>query len=186
MRFTMLPAVALLGTACLFSGAMAGYAQAQSSPSAEQIVKSLSPTDISGASRGIRVGKAVAGHPNAQPAQVLPSASLSVLFATGSAELTPAATKTLDALGQALTDTRLAGSKFRIEGHTDTVGTVDANEALSKQRAQAVADYLVTAHHIDRSKLEPVGVGQQGLLVPTPPQTPEARNRRVVVVNLGG
>jgi len=28
-------------------------------------------------------------------------------------------------------------------------------------------------------------MGEQGLLVPTPPQTPDARNRRVEVINLG-
>jgi hypothetical protein len=30
-----------------------------------------------------------------------------------------------------------------------------------------------------------VGLGENELAVPTPPQTPEARNRRVRVVNLG-
>ena len=29
-------------------------------------------------------------------------------------------------------------------------------------------------------------MGEQGLLVQTPPQTPNAQNRRVKVVNLGG
>jgi hypothetical protein len=28
-------------------------------------------------------------------------------------------------------------------------------------------------------------MGEQGLLVPTPPQTPEERNRRVAIINLG-
>ena len=28
-------------------------------------------------------------------------------------------------------------------------------------------------------------MGEDGLLVPTPPQTPEPRNRRVQVINLG-
>ena len=80
----------------------------------------------------------------------------------------------------------LAGGKFRIEGHTDTVGTKDGNKALSDARAKAVADYLASTYRVDPSKLEPVGMGEDELLVKTPAQTPEARNRRVVVVNLGG
>jgi outer membrane protein OmpA-like peptidoglycan-associated protein len=34
------------------------------------------------------------------------------------------------------------------------------------------------------SRLQAVGVGEQGLLVPTPPQTPDERNRRVQIINL--
>jgi OOP family OmpA-OmpF porin len=97
--------------------------------------------------------------------------------------LTPAAIKTLDELGKALTDPRLAGGKFRIEGHTDTVGTADANKALSAAQAKAVADYLASMYP---SKLQTIGMGEDGLLVKTPAQTPEIRNRRVVIVNLGG
>ena len=47
--------------------------------------------------------------------------NLSVQFRTGSAELTPAARRTLDELGKALSDAQLAPYRFRIEGHTDTV-----------------------------------------------------------------
>jgi outer membrane protein OmpA-like peptidoglycan-associated protein len=48
-----------------------------------------------------------------------------------------------------------------------------------------VADYLVGKFHIDLTRLEPVGMGQDGLMVPTADQTPESRNRRVLVVNIG-
>ena len=49
-----------------------------------------------------------------------------------------------------------------------------------------VADYLEKGFGVASERLEPVGMGEQGLLVPTPPQTPNAQNRRVKVVNLGG
>ena len=97
-----------------------------------------------------------------------PSVSLSVLLAIGSTVLTT------------------ASGKFRIEGHTDTVGTADANKALSAARAKAVADYLASTYHVDPSKLQAIGMGEDGLLVKTPAQTSEIRNRRVVIVNLGG
>ncbi len=114
-----------------------------------------------------------------------PSVNLTVQFATNSAELTPAAVRTLGDLGRALSNPSLAGFRFRIEGHTDTVGSPDANKALSERRAATVVDFLVGKFNMDRAHLEPAGMGEDGLLVQTPPQTPEPRNRRVQVINLG-
>ena len=106
-------------------------------------------------------------------------------FATGSAELAPEATETLDKLGKALSDRTLASYRFRIEGHTDTVGSRVYNKELSDRRAEAVVAYLVDNFHIERGHMQAVGMGVDGLLVPTPEQTPEPRNRRVQVVNTG-
>lgn len=114
-----------------------------------------------------------------------PSVNLTVEFASNSAVLTPAAVRTLSELGRALSSAALAAYRFRIEGHTDTVGSPDTNKALSERRAQTVASFLSDRFHIDGSRLEPAGMGEEGLLVQTPPQTPDARNRRVQVVNLG-
>jgi OOP family OmpA-OmpF porin len=147
-------------------------ALAQSNPSVDEMVKSLSPTPGGPATRGIRVGRP-------------PEVSLNVLFATGSADLTPQAVQTLDDLGRALTDPALAPYRFRIEGHTDTVGSRDYNKALSDRRAATVASYLAGKFQIDPNRLQSVGMGEDGLLVPTPDQTPEQRNRRVLVVNAG-
>jgi outer membrane protein OmpA-like peptidoglycan-associated protein len=114
-----------------------------------------------------------------------PSVSLSVQFATGSADLTPQARDTLDQLGKALSSSDLAQYRFRIEGHTDTVGSADYNKALSQQRADAVAGYLESKFGVKSDRLQAVGMGEQGLVVPTPPNTPNDKNRRVAVVNLG-
>ena len=164
----------LLAVCIAAVGVMAGpVARAQSNPSVDQIVKSLNPTPAgSGDTRGIRVGR---------PAEV----SLSVLFATGSAELTPQATQTLNDLGRALTDPSLASYKFRVEGHTDTIGNPELNKALSERRAASVVAYLTSKFPVERARLQPVGMGQDGLLVPTPDQSPEPRNRRVLVINTG-
>ena len=118
-------------------------------------------------------------------AAAAPAVSLTVEFATNSARLTPAARGTLDKLGAALSSAQLAQYRFRIEGHTDTVGSPGYNLALSQRRADAVAAYLEAHFGISASRLVAVGMGEKGLLVPTPPQTPEARNRRVQVVNIG-
>jgi OOP family OmpA-OmpF porin len=155
-------------------------AMAQSPPSTEQIVKSLTPTSPAIATRGIRLQ----GQP--QPPSPAPSVSLSVNFATNSATLTPDDKAVLDNLGKALNDQQLAAYRFRIEGHTDTVGSRDYNKALSDRRAEAVVDYLAANFHVDRARLQAIGMGKDGLLIPTPDQTPEPRNRRVLVVNIGG
>ena len=123
--------------------------------------------------------------PSPAVARAAPSVNLSVQFRTNSAELTPAALRTLDELGRALSSQDLAGFRFRIEGHTDTVGSRDANRALSERRAAAVVDYLAGKFNLDRGRMQPVGMGEDSPLVPTPSQTPEPRNRRVQVVNLG-
>ena len=157
---------------------------AQANPNSAQILKSLTPTTTTGTTRGIRVGPA-SGSAGQSQATAAPSVSLTVQFATGSADLTPQAIQTLDNLGKAMSDQSLSPYRFRVEGHTDTVGTREMNKSLSERRADAVADYLATNFHIDRSRLQPVGMGEDNLLVPTPDQTNEPRNRRVQVVNIG-
>ena len=111
--------------------------------------------------------------------------NLTVQFASGSAELTPSATQTIDDLGRALTSNSLSSFRFRIEGHTDTVGAPEMNKALSERRAAKVLDYLVRRWGVDRARLESAGLGQEHLLVPTGPNVAEPTNRRVTVVNLG-
>ena len=112
--------------------------------------------------------------------------ALMVTFATGSARIAPPAEAVLANLAAALASPQLARYRFRVEGHTDTVGPRPMNQALSERRAAAVRDWLVTHHGIDPRRLEAVGLGEQQPLVPTPDETPEARNRRVQVLNLGG
>ncbi len=183
-----------------------GAAQAQGM-SSDQIIRGLTPgASLSGTGRGIvptappvgepaatghaglpRTGR-VARQRSATSAAAQPSApavNLSVQFLTNSAELTPAAVRTLNELGRALSSPSLATFHFRIEGHTDTVGSPEANKALSERRAATVVEYLVAKFNVDRTRLESAGMGEDGLLVQTPQQVPEPRNRRVQVINLG-
>jgi outer membrane protein OmpA-like peptidoglycan-associated protein len=198
-------------TAAFVAGvACAPHAFAQgANPSAEQIIKSLTPTgDVSKVTtRGIRMAPqagatdgiaAVAAPPAAvtprkvfhaaAPAQAdgVAAVNLTVNFGTGSAELTPQAVQALDVLGKALSNEALSQYRFRVEGHTDTVGSAEANRILSEQRAQAVVRYIASKFGIAENRLEPVGLGVEGQLVATGPQVAEPRNRRVQVVNLGG
>ena len=85
-------------------------------------------------------------------------ADLRVSFVTGSTELTDAGRRSADTFIAALSAPSLAGKKFRIEGHTDSVGSRDFNVDLSKRRAQAVVDYLA-AKGADRSRFSVTGYG---------------------------
>ncbi len=204
MRTILFAAAALL-----VAGTAAGFAQ---TPSADDIINSLKPTarQLTGATRGIRPATTtpLAGTADVQPATAhvghvsrvsredsssggsssgggLATTNLVVQFKSGSAILTPAAEHTLDVLGRALTSADLSAFRFRIEGHTDTVGNPDTNRSLSQQRADAVVSYLEEKFGMASAKLQAVGVGSDQLLVPTPDQTPEPKNRAVKIVNLG-
>jgi outer membrane protein OmpA-like peptidoglycan-associated protein len=121
----------------------------------------------------------------AQPAGDAPSLDMSIQFRTGSADLTPAAMSKLDQLGKALSAQDLAAYRFRIEGHTDTVGSPELNKTLSEQRAAAVVAYLTSRFGVASNRLQAVGMGEEGLAIPTGDQVAEPRNRRVHIVNLG-
>lgn len=114
-----------------------------------------------------------------------PAVSLMITFGTGSAQLTPQAEAVLGSLARALATPALSRSRFRIEGHTDTVGDAGLNQALSERRAAVVRDVLVQRYGIVATRLDPVGFGESTLLVPSPDGRAEPRNRRVQVVNLG-
>ena len=191
--------------ACPLAGLTSAAAAQDPVPGVESLIDALrGPTQ----SRGIRLptppASPAAPPPStapAQPAAPAPPASpaltettapsgvaavaLTVTFATGSATLTPAAEGVLRNLGMAMTSPDLAHIRFRVEGHTDTVGAPSQNQSLSERRAQAVRDWLIRRHGIDPRRLEAVGLGEQQLLVQTADDTPEPRNRRVQVLNLG-
>jgi outer membrane protein OmpA-like peptidoglycan-associated protein len=189
--------IAIALVAPLVIGSLPAAAQ---NPSADQIINSLRPSGnlVTGGTRGIRLAPGGNGAVQSQVAPATesssskpaaaptnPAVNLTVNFATNSAELTPDALRTLDELGRALASRDLAGYRFRIEGHTDTVGTHDYNQGLSERRAEAVVHYVAKKFGVEPGRLQAVGMGETGLLVQTPPQTPEPRNRRVQVINLG-
>jgi OOP family OmpA-OmpF porin len=199
--------VTVIPLALLAISGTGGIALAQQS--ADSIINSLKPSGnlVTGSTRGIKLGGSAA--PQAAPPSTArpvsssaapsrprapveaststagPSVNLTVNFPTGSADLTPAARASLDALGKALSSSDLASFRFRIEGHTDNVGSREENQALSQRRADAVVSWLTSQYKVAPARLQAVGMGQEQPLVQTPPHTPEARNRRVQVINLG-
>jgi outer membrane protein OmpA-like peptidoglycan-associated protein len=67
-----------------------------------------------------------------------------------------------------------------VVGHTDTMGTPSANFALGLKRAVAVRELLV-ASGLDAATVEATSLGESFLLIQTPNDTPEPRNRRVEI-----
>lgn len=65
-------------------------------------------------------------------------------------------------------------------GHTDTQGAANANEALALKRATAIADQL-RGLGLATAQMTVESHGERNLLVPTPDETPEPRNRRVEI-----
>lgn len=123
--------------------------------------------------------------PSDKPAAAKPGAgkaSLLITFASNSSELTSETMATLDVLARALQSDTLAGFTFRVEGHADPRGDAARNLLLSQQRAEAVANYLVTKHAILTERLDPVGKGSSEIMNKARVDAPE--NRRVTIVTV--
>jgi OOP family OmpA-OmpF porin len=69
-------------------------------------------------------------------------------------------------------------AKVTIEGHTDSQGEADANQALSQKRADAVKRYLAS-HGISAARMTAIGYGQSQPLVDNSTAAGRALNRRV-------
>ena len=99
-------------------------------------------------------------------------------FESGGTRLTPQSTSELEQI-VAVARQRPAVD-VSVIGHTDTVGKAETNEALAKNRANAVAD-LLKQKGLKVLALSIESHGERNLLVPTPDETAEARNRRVEI-----
>lgn len=74
--------------------------------------------------------------------------------------------------------------KLHVVGHTDNVGTFEANMALSKARAAAVVDVLVRQHSIAGNRLMPHGASSIAPVETNRTDTGRAKNRRVELVEM--
>lgn len=119
--------------------------------------------------------------PKARPAPsaIGRRADLRMSFVTGSAELTPAGKSEAMKFVTALQSPALSTRKFRIEGHTDSVGSRESNLELSKRRAQSVVDFLAS-QGADPAKFDVQGYGPDKPLDGR--NAAKGANRRVEVV----
>ena len=101
-----------------------------------------------------------------------------VTFATGSYEINPGFRTLLDRVANSLTT--YPNSLVDVYGYTDTVGSATSNQRLSEQRAQAVANYLIS-RGVSSSRIRWMGFGETNLKVPTGDNVNEPQNRRVEI-----
>ncbi|MET1415353.1 OmpA family protein [Roseibium sp. HPY-6] len=85
--------------------------------------------------------------------------NLLVSFENASARLSPAARANLKEFAKGIADPELANAVFVIEGHTDGIGSLNYNQRLSEDRAQAVSEYLVSLG-VERKRLKTVAYGE--------------------------
>jgi outer membrane protein OmpA-like peptidoglycan-associated protein len=105
-----------------------------------------------------------------------------VTFASGSSALdaqeAPKLDKSLVELKAMVKKTGgFAKLQLYVVGHTDTVGTDEANQQLSEARARCIAAYFRS--HGMSSPIWVEGMGERALAVSTPDETSEVKNRRV-------
>jgi OmpA-OmpF porin, OOP family len=181
MRGFALPiAIAL----ALAAGVAAAQEPADGTVPADKIEQQLTPAPgtLMVRPRGLHL---LGNSPNvpAEQENQMPASRLDIKFKVNSAVLTDQGKDQIKELAQAINSEGLAKYSFQIEGHTDSTGRPEYNMVLSKRRAEAVKDYLVSAYNLPKKRLRVVGRGQNDPISGSAPTDPA--NRRVEVVNIG-
>ena len=112
-----------------------------------------------------------------------PRLDIEIQFDFNSDTVRTASIPDLNALGTALIDPSLSGSRIILNGHTDAKGANDYNLDLSERRAASVRHYLLEHFPIEQDRLIAIGYGEERLKNSYDPDA--AENRRVEIVNMG-
>jgi OOP family OmpA-OmpF porin len=117
-----------------------------------------------------------------QATQVIASGEWKINFNTGSAEISNSSSKEVEKIYNLLVQAE--NTKITVVGHTDNVGNADSNLVLSKNRAQAVVNYL-KQKGIPENRFQMVdGKGQNNPVADNNTASGKALNRRVVITFL--
>ncbi|PLX43880.1 MAG: outer membrane beta-barrel domain-containing protein [Deltaproteobacteria bacterium] len=108
------------------------------------------------------------------------SIKLEAEFDTGKAEIRKESYPEVDKVGEFMV--KYTSTNAVIEGHTDSVGSSESNQALSQRRAEAVREYLIKNFDIAPSRVTAKGYGEEKPVATN--DTPEGRqmNRRIEAV----
>jgi outer membrane protein OmpA-like peptidoglycan-associated protein len=74
------------------------------------------------------------------------------------------------------------GSKIKLEGHTDAIGSEKYNQKLSEKRAEATKGYLVEKGGIEASRISTAGYGESKPIASNKTSKDRAKNRRVEIL----
>lgn len=110
----------------------------------------------------------------------LPKAPLSatLYFLLGKDQLTPQSRQDAETIYGDFVQRQ--APEVLIVGHTDTVGSAKTNQTLSERRAEKVRQGLIVLG-VPSASIQASGRGERELLVATPDNTKEPRNRRVEI-----
>jgi outer membrane protein OmpA-like peptidoglycan-associated protein len=120
----------------------------------------------------VRYGSALAAQP-------LPPAQFTLFFVEGKDEFTDESKRIVDSVFAEIAKRPIAD--VIVIGHTDSVGSDAANDALSRQRADVVRAAFA-ARGLAADKVVTIGRGKRELAVPTGDGVAEPRNRRVEIL----
>jgi OOP family OmpA-OmpF porin len=135
-------------------------------------------------SKSRNIGEAEVQHYDTSGAkEVFAKKSYSIEFDNGKATFTPKATVTLEDL---LDQVSVSGLSMQINGHTDNTGSSDLNLALSKRRAEAVKEWLMTnaGSTFPAERIKTRAYGDTQPIADNGSASGKARNRRVEIVLL--
>ncbi|MCX7677350.1 MAG: OmpA family protein [Alteraurantiacibacter sp.] len=101
-----------------------------------------------------------------------------VTFAVNSTVISPDMRRVLDDVAASLI--RYPNSLIDVMGHTDSTGSDAYNLDLSRRRAEAVTNYLVS-RGVSRARIESIGYGEQYPIADNTTEEGRSRNRRVEI-----
>jgi outer membrane protein OmpA-like peptidoglycan-associated protein len=145
------------------------YATARATPKGEIRHTALKPRQLEELQQTFAAASA-ALPPKAQ--------TYTLYFDLASENLTPESSATLDEI---LTEVaKRSAAEILVVGHSDSLGTPEANLALSQRRAERLRE-LVIERGAAPDIVTATGVGERDLMVATGDEVDEVRNRRVEV-----
>jgi outer membrane protein OmpA-like peptidoglycan-associated protein len=113
------------------------------------------------------------------PAPPPPAKSWMVFFETNSTTLSQQSATTVSEAAKVAKS--MPNARVAVTGYTDTDGNPAYNQQLSLRRADAVKNALMS-NGIAPQAITVTGAGEGGLLIETPDQTKNEKNRRVQIV----
>lgn len=108
-----------------------------------------------------------------------PAKSFTLYFHEGTTDITPESLPVLESIRAEVAGR--AGAEVQVTGHTDTVGSESDNDALSRERAKEVLDFLASKGFA-RTMMSAVGRGERQLVEQTADNVSSRLNRRVEVI----
>ncbi len=103
-----------------------------------------------------------------------------VLFDTDKATIKPGAAEALKQITASITQ-RFAGKDVRVLGFADSRGDKSYNRALSKERAEAVKNYLVTTNKLPADRVSTEAFGEEQPAASNATAAGRQENRRVEI-----